>query len=117
MPVTKQWRIDQRVAWEMKSLGRAQLGGQEGAMLYYLARDWFSGSGTIVELGSFLGASASLLAKGINDNANFEGGKLLHCFDIWEAKYGDMAEFIQNRIDPNFPDGGDFINYFWEQVG
>lgn len=110
------WRSDKTVAWPMKKLGHALLGASEGAMLYYLARDWCSGLGQIVEAGSFLGASASLLGKGLADNPNRNEAVRIHCFDLWEAKFGGLAHFIRNRIDPTFKDGADFMHIFRRQT-
>ncbi len=110
------WREDQRVAWPMKKLGHAQLGAREGAMLYYLARDWASGARPLVELGSFLGGSASLTGAGLKDNPLWNGQTKLHCFDIFEAKYGNMAEFIRTRVDPDFEAGQNFQYLFDAQT-
>ncbi|MGI3164129.1 class I SAM-dependent methyltransferase [Pseudooceanicola sp. 200-1SW] len=110
------WREDQRIAWPMKKLGHAQLGPAEGAMLYYLARDWVSGRHPLLELGSFLGGSASLTGAGLMANPAWDGAARLHCFDIFEARFGDMAEFIRTRIDPAFRDGADFQHLFEAQT-
>ena len=110
------WREDQRVAWPMKKLGHAQLGAREGAMLYYLARDWASGARPMVELGSFLGGSASLTGAGLKDNPLWDGKAKLHCFDIFEAKFGNMAEFIRTRVDPEFEEGQNFQYLFDAQT-
>ncbi|MBT9385798.1 class I SAM-dependent methyltransferase [Pseudooceanicola sp. CBS1P-1] len=110
------WRADQRVAWPMKRLGHAQLGATEGAMIYHLARDWVSGRRPVVELGSFLGASASLLGKGLMENPGWDGAAHLHCYDLFEAKFGNMAAFIRDRIDPSFRDGEDFLPLFRGQT-
>lgn len=110
------WREDARVAWPMKKLGHAQLGAAEGAMLYYLARDWASGRKPLVELGSFLGGSASLTGAGLMANPGWDGQAKLHCFDIFKAKYGNMAEFIQRRVDPAFQPGQSFRYLFDSQT-
>lgn len=110
------WRSDQKVAWPMKKLGHAQLGAAEGAMVYYLARDWVSGRYPLVEVGSFLGGSASLIAAGLMANPGWDGRVKLHCHDLFEAKFGNMAEFIRNRIDPGFRDGQDFQYLFDAQT-
>lgn len=110
------WRTDRTVAWPMKKLGHALLGPVEGAMLYFLARDWCSGQRQIVEAGSFLGASASLLAKGLKENPHRLDGAQVHCFDLWEARFGGLADFIRNKVDPTFPDGGDFLHIFLDQI-
>ena len=110
------WRDDQKIAWPMKKLGHAQLGAAEGAMLYYIARDWVSGRHPLLELGSFLGGSASLTGAGLMANPDWDGTTRLHCFDIFEAKFGDMAEFIRTRIDPDFREGEDFQHLFEAQT-
>lgn len=117
MPVAEfDWRRDRKVAWPMKKLGHALLGPAEGAMLYYLARDWCSGQRHIVEAGSFLGASASLLGKGLKENPNRGARVRLHCFDLWEARFSGLSEFIRNKIDPAFQTGADFMHLFLDQT-
>jgi hypothetical protein len=110
------WREDRKVAWPMKKLGHALLGATEGAMLYYIARDWCSGKRQIVDAGSFLGASASLLGKGLRDNSKRQADVHVHCYDLWEAKFGGLIDFIREKIDPDFPEGADFTHLFLNQV-
>src|SRR5262245_53964878 len=44
------------------------LGGEELQFLYFVAREYYSGSGEIVDAGAFLGASARALGAGLRDN-------------------------------------------------
>ncbi len=110
------WREDQKVAWPMKKMGHGLLGAAEGAMLYFIARDWCSGKRQIVEVGSFLGASASLLGRGLRENSNRQSDVFVHCFDLWEAKFGGLGDFIRRKIEPTFTEGSDFTHLFLKQV-
>jgi len=46
------------------------LSDQERALLYWLARDYWSGSGRIIDAGCFLGGSTIALATGLRDRAD-----------------------------------------------
>lgn len=110
------WKTDRSPAFPMKALGHAQLGAQEGAMLYYLAKEYFSGTGRIVELGAFLGGSASLIGKGLSENPNWDGERRLHSFDVYAATMANMADFIRTRIEPDFKLGDSFLHLFEAQT-
>ena len=58
------------------------LGGEERQFLYWYARDKYTGAGEIVELGAFLGQSASALAAGLaaNPRCTDKSGRV-HSFD------------------------------------
>jgi hypothetical protein len=61
------------------------LGRVEGALLYFMARDYFKGFGEIIDAGAFLGASSYCLGKGLEDNAGLrsKSGRL-HAYDLFE---------------------------------
>jgi hypothetical protein len=58
----------------------------EARYLYWLASRGYTGHGAVVELGSFLGRSATHLAAGLRDGGL---GGVLHCFDrfVWDRDH------------------------------
>jgi Methyltransferase domain len=71
---------------EISGMPSGMLGKLEGALLYFLSRDYFRGYGEIIDAGSFLGASSYCLAKGLDDNANIrsKSGRV-HAYDLFEV--------------------------------
>jgi hypothetical protein len=70
---------------EVQGMPAGMLGSMEGALLYFLARDYFKGYGELIDAGAFLGASSYCLAKGLEDNAGIttKSGRL-HAYDLFE---------------------------------
>ncbi len=65
------------------------LSGQELQFLYFVARDYYSGSGEIVDAGAFLGASAQALAAGLHDNPTVRSKvKRIFSYDLF--KFSDF---------------------------
>lgn len=92
------------------------LGSQESLLFYYLARDFLSGRGTVVDAGSFLGKSAALLASGLRDNpvAPVTSG-VVHCFDQFVARDGTV-DYLRKCSGRDFQIGDSFRDLFEEQV-
>lgn len=75
------------------------LGDQESTLLQVLARDVFTGRGTIVDAGSFLGRSASCFATGLRRNPAFRAERdRVHCFDKFRVNGPDTVQFLRNRL-------------------
>jgi hypothetical protein len=84
---------------------------QEQQYLYWLTSEGFTGSGVVVEVGTWLGRStihlgAGLLANGYSSH--------LHCFD----KYVWIKAYEAPRLNPGFTleEGADFKPYFERNV-
>jgi predicted O-methyltransferase YrrM len=60
------------------------LGSEERKLMYRLAKGDLTGSGAVVDLGAFCGASASIFCEGLNRNARCAGVKV-HSYDRFIA--------------------------------
>jgi len=76
----------------------AMLGLEERQFLYYLGRDVYRGEGEMMDVGAFLGASASALAAGLRDNPRpIERRQRIHSYDFFT--YGDYyAGYVSGRV-------------------
>lgn len=75
------------------------LGENEAAMYYAMARDVWTGRGTIVDAGSFLGKSAFHLSSGMRSNHNFVVGRdKVHCFDIFQVVHYTTIDFFRRFL-------------------
>jgi hypothetical protein len=78
---------------------------QERRYLYWLAKDFYQGQGSIVEVGTWLGGSTACLAAGLVDSGS---AQQLFCYDnyVWMKGYEPRAMGIV------LPEGGDFHPHF-----
>jgi hypothetical protein len=60
------------------------LSSAEKRLLYFLARDYYSGQGAILDAGCFLGGSTMALAQGLLDRGDRRQA-LIHAFDLFQA--------------------------------
>ena len=74
--------------------------------LYWLTRTKYSGEGVIIEVGSWLGASAGYLAAGMRD-VEKEKQKTLYCFDRFELQQSEMQKANQQGLSLNLKVGAD----------
>src|SRR5262245_14469432 len=66
----------------------------ERQFLYFAAREFYSGSGEIVDAGAFLGASALALAAGLHDNRTVRHkAKRISSYDFFE-----FADFYRSYL-------------------
>jgi len=82
---------------------------QERRYLYWLAKEFYTGEGRIVEAGTWLGGSSACLAAGLHDAGSRE---ILHCYDnyVWMKAYESRAGGII------LPEGGDFQPKFKQLI-
>jgi hypothetical protein len=82
------------------------------------ARDIFSGTGRIVDLGCWYGATTAALARGLRDNPCAEDNAVIEAFDlfIWKSWMDQHAERLM-RLGKSYavndcflPDVADFCN-------
>lgn len=67
----------------------AMLYPEERKLLYYSARDYYTGEGEIVDAGSFLGGSAICLSEGLRANPRVTNkAKRIHSFDRFKCHAG-----------------------------
>lgn len=75
------------------------LGQGEAAMFHAMAKEVFTGHGTIIDAGSFLGKSAYFLASGLRANPMFVAGRdKVHCFDVFQVNHGSTVEFFKRYL-------------------
>ena len=79
---------------------------QERILYFYLAREMYTGRGSFVELGSFLGASTQAFAAGLKRNRTAPGGsKVIETFDLfhydshWDNRYQEAILSADEKKD------------------
>jgi tetratricopeptide (TPR) repeat protein len=93
------------------------LGTKEASLYYYLAKDAFSGHGTIVDAGSFLGKSGYYLAQGLRANPHYvPGTHRVHCFDNFIVNESITVAFIESHLGQRLAIGDSTRNLFDAQV-
>jgi hypothetical protein len=93
------------------------LSGEELQLLYWLTRDVYSGSGTVVDLGPFLGGSTCALAAGLRDNPGpFPKGGAIHAFDHF-VYTEPWLDFYTKRTGEEFRVGDSFLPLYRRLTG
>jgi hypothetical protein len=88
---------------------------EERRLLYWLARDYFTGVGAIVDGGSFVGGSTVALGEGLRANPRVEPGTRIDVFDIFEVDAFMSAQYFR----PNglsYVAGDSFRPFFDQQT-
>jgi hypothetical protein len=73
---------------------------RELQLLHWLARDYFTGAGRIVDGGSFLGGSTAALASGIAARADGSWEAAIASYDLFRVEEYTLAEFASFLPDP-----------------
>jgi hypothetical protein len=96
------------------------LGGEERQFLYFAAREFYSGTGEIVDAGAFLGASALALAAGLRDNPRVrDKSRRISSYDVFEFDdfYRDHVPGARlRRGDDTLPLFHEFVGGFGDQI-
>lgn len=92
-----------------KRAKRSLLTGQERQMCYWLAKEWYSGQGAVVDLGSFLGSSTVALAAGLADRADGLGH--VHAYDLFKVSRDEETQRILGKKE-----GDSFLEDFRETI-
>jgi glycosyltransferase involved in cell wall biosynthesis len=72
------------------------LSRQELQLLYLLAKDYWSGSGVIIDAGCFIGGSTLPLARGVRENNNYaKGKKVVHTYDLFVADRHQCNSYLK----------------------
>jgi len=90
------------------------LSGEEIKLLYWLARDYYSGTGSIVDLGPFLGGSTSALCAGLKDNPRVvRKEQRVHSYDrfIHEPYFNGYMALLGKKLNDR-----DSFLAFYEQL-
>lgn len=113
----KPWEVDGDLMPSVIYAAKGMVGPEERRCYYWLARNWLSGSGCVVDAGAFLGASTSCFAAGAADTPRrtFDGGPLIHAYDYFEVVDEYVGEAISRdfrRIEP----GESYLDIFESQT-
>jgi tetratricopeptide (TPR) repeat protein len=93
------------------------LGHSEASLCYYLAKEVFTGQGTILDAGSFLGKSAYFFAQGLLANPRYVAGRdRIHCFDNFLVNEEGTVRFAACELDRTIRIGDSIREIFEEQV-
>lgn len=99
---------------------KSMLSIYELALLYMLGKDYYSGSGEIVDLGPLLGASTNAFARGLLDNHKLlppEKYKRIYSFDLFHRQNYEhfidrkYASVTNSLFDSYLQVNGDFLSY------
>jgi predicted O-methyltransferase YrrM len=75
------------------------LSGQEKRMLYYLARNEFTGEGDIADMGSFLGGSTICFAAGLGGRSF--GRPVIHSYDLFRLGESERKRYFPENPPPD----------------
>ena len=97
-------------------LPKGMVGSEERACYYWLAHEWHSGAGCIVDAGCFLGASTFAFAAGAADagRRSFGPNKLIHAFDYFKVVDAYVGEAISRDFRP-ISAGESYLDIFHAQ--
>jgi len=98
------------------SYALGMLGLEERKLLYQLARYVYTGTGAVVELGAFCGASTCCLAAGLRDNPR-AGDQRVHCYDSFIANEPYLVDFIRTQFGEALDMGQSFATIFRRATG
>jgi len=89
----------------------------EARLFHDLAKDVYTGRGTIVDAGSFLGKSAYYFANGLRANPAFDRTRdRVHCFDNFVVNEEGTTEFIRKALGQTLGIGESTREIFERQV-
>jgi hypothetical protein len=109
---TRPWR-DADAPQEVRSLP-TMLSRQELALLYWLARDYATGRGAIVDAGCFLGGSSAALLAGVRDRPEPWTGPPVYSYDRFIVEAYTLETYFSGHDDVR--EGGSFRRFYDENV-
>ena len=90
------WRLIDKPLLEINPIG-SMIIEDESRFLYWLAANYFTGSGKIVDMGPLAGGSTHALACGLMNNASVQSNaELIHSYDMW-LFYEDWKQFFPGQ--------------------
>lgn len=96
---------------------KGMLRAHEAALFHWLARTQFTGAGTIVDAGSFLGKSASYFTHGLRANPRFDPDRdRVHCFDNFLVNDPHTVGYLQQEFGLQRAVGSSTLDLFEAQV-
>jgi hypothetical protein len=107
------WRA-QQVPQEVLEVP-SMITADERRLLYWLARHYFSGEGTILDAGCYLGGSTLALAAGLRDRGDSDhAGRPIFSYDIFRVDEGMTPDLPS---DAGLKEGDSFRPLFEENLG
>ena len=95
---------------------KSLLSAEERKFLFYLAREYFSGSGSIIDAGAFLGGSTLALAKGLSKNSRqIQSLPRIHSYDQFIVSPA-LQDFLRTYFRINKEIGSSFRYEFNKQI-
>ena len=108
---TKPWRNEGN--WMVDVRGRSMLRKEESNLLYFLARDYCTAAGALIDAGALIGASSSCLCGGLRDRSDSVAFvKSIHAFDKFKADEPYLVNYLKTRVDENISEGDDFVGVY-----
>jgi organic radical activating enzyme len=96
---------------------KGMIGPEERRALYWLAKNWITGRGAIVDAGAYIGASAFSLAVGLSANPNIARGQsVIHSFDYFRAIDDYVIRNLQQDAGRIVEPGDDYLDVFLRQT-
>ena len=81
----------------------------ERAFLHYYAQQKYSGTGEIVDLGTWLGSSTNSIAKGLSDNKKIQNkNKRIFAYDLFVWEESLTPHVANTEYENTFHDGDDY---------
>ena len=95
--------------------GIGMIGADERRLLYTLTKEYFSGSGRIIDGGAYLGSSSLALGLGLK-HRNFPKQKVIDAFD-WFIMHELYVQHYLNQSDPLSQNvkPGDYVRYIYDR--
>jgi len=111
----KPWATQEPSSHLLRPVG--MVGPKERACYYWLARNWLSGRGAVVDAGSFLGASTFCFAAGAEaaGYVEFNGRPAIHAYDYFKV----VDEYVGEAISHDFRSvkaGDSYFDIFLSQT-
>ena len=90
------WRLSDKQLADINPVG-SMIVEDESRFLYWLAANYFTDSGKIVDMGPLAGGSTHCFAAGLSDNARVKTREnLIHSYDMW-LFYEDWGRFFPDQ--------------------
>src|SRR3712207_6643352 len=112
---TKPWNSRDFAAPEEIFTVPGMLSHQAKRMLYYLARNHYSGEGAILDMGSFLGGSTICFAAGLRQRAL--STPVIHSYDLFKLGESERRRFFPDSPPPDLKTRSLFDHYLRDHLG
>lgn len=114
---TKPWNDPKWPSNAAIGVPKGMVGPEERACYYWLARNWLSDRGCIVDAGCFVGSSTFSFAAGAADGGrrSYKNRKLIHAYDYFKVIDEYVGEAISRDFRP-IGEGQSYLDIFEHQT-